>query len=334
VPPIRVPLELEPSFADVVRAVRDDARPFALTGKWADARAVVGSDPRRVVEGAAVLDALEETRGGDGDGIGGGWFGFLGYGLAAAIERLPPPPPRTVPLPVASLGFYDHVLVQDAGGEWWFEALEERALPRLHELRARLREPPRPYELTGMEPAPGALARHVAAVAECVERIAAGELFQANLCLRLEGRFRGSASDAFIDAATALEPAYGAFVQHHEGAVISLSPELFLRRDGATVTTSPIKGTIARDKGSEALLRSAKDAAEHVMIVDLARNDLGRIAECGTVTPHERRVEPHPGLWHLVTDVTARVRAHARDTDVIRAAFPPGSVTARRRSRR
>ena len=102
-PPIRVPLGLEPSLADAVRAVRGDARPFALVGEWAGARAIVGSEPRRVVEGPAVLEVITGT-GGDGDGIGGGWFGFLGYGLAGAIERLPPSPPRPVPLPVASLG--------------------------------------------------------------------------------------------------------------------------------------------------------------------------------------------------------------------------------------
>jgi para-aminobenzoate synthetase/4-amino-4-deoxychorismate lyase len=202
VPLIRVPLELEPSLADVVRAVRDDQRPFALVGKWADSTAIVGACPRRVVEGAAVLDVLAKGRGGDGSGVGGGWFGFLGYGLGAAIERLPAPPPRPVPLPVASLGFYDQVLRRDADGAWWFEALDEAALPRLEALRARLAEPraARPFALDGLDPAPGALGRHVAAVVDCVERIAAGELFQANLTLRLEGRLRGSAADAFLGA--------------------------------------------------------------------------------------------------------------------------------------
>ena len=212
-PPVRIPLELEPSLADVVRAVRDDARPFALVGDWAGSRAIVGSEPLRVVEGPAVLDVLGEHEwAGDGEGVGGGWFGYLGYGLASAIERLPPPPPRPVPLAVASLGFYDHVLRQDADGAWWFEALDERALPRLDELRGRFGAPRRPFHLAGLVPAPGALARHTAAVAACVERIAAGELFQANVTLRLEGRFRGSAADAFLAAAAELEPRHGAFL--------------------------------------------------------------------------------------------------------------------------
>jgi para-aminobenzoate synthetase / 4-amino-4-deoxychorismate lyase len=321
VPPIRVPLELDFTVADVLRAVRDDVRPFALVGEWADSRAIVGSNPVRVVEGSAALDVLDGT-GTSGEGVCGGWFGYLGYGLGAAIERLPPPPPRPVPLPVASLGFYDHVLRQDRAGMWWFEALDERALPRLERLRARA------FALDGLEPAPGALGRHVAAVADCVGRIAAGELFQANVTLRLEGRLRGSAADAFLAGATALEPRHGAFVDLGRGrALLSFSPELFLRRTGETVVTSPIKGTAPREAGAEALLASAKDAAEHVMIVDLSRNDLGRVARHGTVEPGAVRAEPHPGLWHLVTDVRARVREGTTDADLVRAAFPPGSVT-------
>jgi para-aminobenzoate synthetase / 4-amino-4-deoxychorismate lyase len=330
VPPIRVPLGLAPPLADAVRAVRDDARPFALVGEWAGATAIVGSEPRRVVEGAGVLDVLAETRGGDGEGIGGGWFGFLGYGLAGAIERLPPAPPRPVPLPLASLGFYDHVLIRDGDGAWWFEALDEAALPRLEQLRARLAAPPapRPFALDGMRPAPGALGRHVAAVAECVERIAAGELFQANVTLRLEGRFGGSAADAFAVAAATLEPRHGTFLDLGAGrAVLSFSPELFLRRSGDEVVTSPIKGTAPREAGAAALLASAKDAAEHVMIVDLSRNDLGRVADYGSVSAGAVRAEPHPGLWHLVSEIRARVREWVTNADMVRAAFPPGSVT-------
>jgi para-aminobenzoate synthetase / 4-amino-4-deoxychorismate lyase len=328
VEPVRIALDGPLTVADVLRAVRDDVRPFALVGRWAGSRAIVGSEPVRVVEGAAVLDVLDEAPAGGGDGVvGGGWFGYLGYGLGAAIERLPPPPPRPAPLPVASLGYYDHVLRQDADGAWWFEALTPEAVGRLDVLRARLGGAERAWRLGPLAPAPGATTRHLAAVAECVERIAAGDLFQANLTLRLEGRLEGSASDAFLAAARELDPPYGAFLGLPGAAVLSFSPERFLRRTGDHVITSPIKGTAPREAGSAALLGSAKDAAEHVMIVDLSRNDLGRVARYGSVAAAERRAEPHPGLWHLVTDVSARVREGTTDAAVVRAAFPPGSVT-------
>ncbi len=227
--------------------------------------------------------------------VGGGWFGWLGYGLGARIERLPPPPPRPVALPAAHLAFYDHVLRQDAEGSWWFESLTGDDAP-LERLRALLAAAPAPRA-----PAPAQFATRAAghrfAVRECVERIAAGEIFQANLCLRLEAEWEGDVAQLFAAAQPVLRPDYAAcFITPH-GSVASLSPELFLRRVGRSVTTAPIKGTAPDDP--EALRRSAKDRAEHVMIVDLMRNDLGRVAEYGTVVAAcargpgpGRRVEP------------------------------------------
>ena len=320
---IVLPLGVPATVADVLRAVRDDDRPFVLTGEWAGSRAIVGSEPRAVVEGAHVLEVLD---GGsrDGTSVGGGWFGYLGFGLGRSIELLPHAPPRPMPLPEASMAYYDHVFRQDAGGNWWFEALDEAALPRLDAVRAKLTATPRGYELGDLHT--HHTGRHLAAVADCVERIAAGELFQANLTLRLEGRFRGSAPDAYLAAAERLQPSHGAFIDLGDRAILSFSPEQFLRRHGERVTTSPIKGTTTDDT-PDGLARSAKDAAEHVMIVDLSRNDLGRVARYGTVEPGPRRAERHPGLWHLVTDVTATVPDETTDADIIRAAFPPGSVT-------
>ena len=116
----------------------------------------------------------------------------------------------------------------------------------------------------------------------------------------------------------------------------SLSPELFLRRAGSCVESKPIKGTARRDQADRdqaeaqraALERSAKNRAENVMIVDLVRNDLSRVCVPGSVTvPSLLGAEPHPGVWHLVSTVRGTLRSGATDGDLIRAAFPPGSVT-------
>jgi para-aminobenzoate synthetase / 4-amino-4-deoxychorismate lyase len=167
-------------------------------------------------------------------------------------------------------------------------------------------------------------------VADCRHRIEAGELYQANLCVRLESRYGGDPLDLFARAAPRARPRFGAFV----GGVVSLSPERFLRRDGRQVWTEPIKGTRPRTGSEEeravareALLGSTKDAAEHVMIVDLMRNDLGRVCEYGTVHALAPRVEGHAGVWHLVSTVTGRLRERVRDGELLRATFPPGSVT-------
>jgi para-aminobenzoate synthetase/4-amino-4-deoxychorismate lyase len=349
---LRVPLDGTAAPENVLRALASEPWPFALAGSWSGGGAIVGAAPLRVAaadeDPFALLDALPAVEAGEEDvteAVGGGWFGWLGYGLGARVERLAPPPPRPAPLPPFQLAYYDHVLRRDRDGRWWFEALatpqRETALAgRLADLRTRLAAaaelpppappPPGPFRLAG-----AGAAGHLAAVRDCRERIAAGEIFQANVCLRLEAAWDGDVAELFAAASARLRPAYGAAFPAPGGGVASCSPELFLRRRGAEVTSAPIKGTVARAEGSgeeaaarAALLGSAKDHAEHVMIVDLTRNDLGRVCAYGSIeaapTPE---AEPHPGVWHLVSRVRGRLRHGAGDGALVRAAFPPGSVT-------
>ena len=323
-----MPLESDLRPLEALRALRHDHRPFALIGSWAGGDAVIGSGPRRVAapdaDPFALLDELPrvECR----DGVGGGWFGYLGYALGGFAERLPPGPPRPSPLPPFDLAFYDHVLRLDTSGQWWFEALAEHH-PRLDRLRALMAEPPpaaRPYDLGDFEPRPGRHG-HADAVRWCRRYIEAGDLYQANLCLRLEAPFRGDALDLFAAAAEELEPERAAYFAGPWGAVASLSPELFLRRRGRTVLTAPIKGTHER---REPLAASDKDRAENVMIVDLMRNDLGRSCEYGSVAVRQlARPTRGPGVWHLVSEVAGALRPDVGDGDLVRGCFPPGSVT-------
>jgi para-aminobenzoate synthetase/4-amino-4-deoxychorismate lyase len=313
----------------VLLALRDEPWPFALTGRWAGGGAIVGCAPRALLgpgdDPFARLEDLPDPR---GDAVvGGGWFGWLGYGLGALVEDLPERPERPHPLPDAHLAFYDHVLRMDTEGRWFFESLADDDAP-LARLRALLAAAPR-----AVPPAPAAFsfrapggAAHMAAVADCVERIAAGEIFQANLCLRLEAEHDGSVAELFAAAMPRLRPAYAGCFVTPWGGIASLSPELFLRREGRVVTTGPIKGTAPRDPA--ALSRSEKDRAEHVMIVDLMRNDLGRVAEYGSVeAPVAPEAQPHSGVWHLVSEVRARLAPGNGDAALLRASFPPGSVT-------
>ncbi|MGH2856286.1 MAG: chorismate-binding protein, partial [Solirubrobacteraceae bacterium] len=181
-----------------------------------------------------------------------------------------------------------------------------------------------------------AASHHLDAVADCRRRIAAGEIFQANICLRLEADLdRGTAGCLLRTALARVAPPYAAAFDTPRGSIASLSPELFLRRRGRDVVTGPIKGTMPRPPDPSAaaaalarLTGSAKDAAEHVMIVDLMRSDLGRVCEYGSVrAPRRASAEAHPGLWHLVSYVRGRLREAAGDAELLRATFPPGSVT-------
>ena len=322
----RVSLDSTLRPAEAVLLLRGDARPFALVGDWAGGGALLGSEPVRVAaaddDPFGVLGPEPVAEGGDAV-VGGGWFGVLGYRLGALIERLPPGPPAPDETPAHRLAFHDHVIRFD-GERWWFEWLGDGAgHPRLGLWRERLAsapEPPRPFSAGPFSPRAPGVAGHLAAVADCVERIAAGELFQANLTLRLEGALAGDPLDAF---ATALPRAQARFAAYLDG-VLSLSPERFLRRRGRRVETEPIKGTSA---DPVALAESAKDAAEHVMIVDLMRNDLGRVCAYGSIAAGEPRLEPYADVWHTVTTVGGELRPGATDADLLRATFPPGSVT-------
>ena len=122
---------------------------------------------------------------------------------------------------------------------------------------------------------------------------------------------------------TRTSPARAAYVAGDWGAVASLSPELFLRRRGEAVTSSPIKGTLPRHADPSALRASVKDVAENIMIVDLVRNDLGRVAVTGSVTvPELLVVRPAPGVWHLVSTVSARVGRRRADGSRARRDVP------------
>lgn len=315
---MRIPLASDLSPEQALLALRGDERPFALVGEWAGVRAVLGSCPVRVSDDPFALDVpapAGEAR------VGGGWFGVWGYRLGALVERLPPSPPAPVETPACSLGFYDHVVVCDDDG-WWFEALGADDHPRLAVWRERLSTAPtaRPFSVSPLRPSPTGAAGHLLAVEDCVRRIAEGELFQANLTLRLEGTLAGDGLDLFAAALPAARPRFGALFD----GVVSLSPERFLRREGRRVSSDPIKGT-ADDPA--VLAASAKDAAEHVMIVDLMRNDLGRVCAYGSITVHPPRIEAHANVHHLVSTVSGELGDGATDADLLRATFPPGSVT-------
>ncbi len=290
--------------------LRGTERPFLLLGDWAGGGAILGANPTTCELCIQEMHNSQAT-------VGGGWFGWLAYGLGATIENLPPQPPRPHPGPEQDVAFYDHIWRMDADGAWWFESLKERE-PILPPGQAERR----PWHLDGMAPRAPGFDGHRWAVEDCVRRIAEGELFQANLTLRLEGNLEGDPLDAFADATEHHAPPYSAFFQTRNGSILSFSPELFLRRNGERAHSDPIKGTATNRADLES---SAKDHAEHVMIVDLVRNDLGRVARYGTVRANAPEIVEHPGLFHMVSRVEAVT--DAGDEDVVRAAFPPGSVT-------
>lgn len=177
---------------------------------------------------------------------------------------------------------------------------------------------------------------HKAAVEQIRERIAAGDLYQACLTHRLEADFSGDAFAYYCALRTTSPAPFGAFLALPEGAVACSSPERFLRcEESGWLETRPIKGTRRRladpllDRAAAVALRaSEKDRAENLMIVDLARNDLGRVSELGSVhVPELFAVESYASVHQLVSTVRGRLAAGRDALDAVRAAFPPGSMT-------
>ena len=165
--------------------------------------------------------------------------------------------------------------------------------------------------------------------------IALGDVYQVNITDRFDGGYVGSPLDVYQSLVAAQSGAFGAYVEMGDRIVASASPELFFRWDGDVVTCRPMKGTAARrprpddDRAAAEVLRaSAKERAENVMIVDLLRNDLGRLATVGSVAvPSLFDIERYETVWQMTSTITAEMPEHVGLLDVFEALFPCGSVT-------
>ena len=162
--------------------------------------------------------------------------------------------------------------------------------------------------------------------------IAEGKTYQVNYTIRLQADFTGSAWDFFLHMAQS-QSNFAAYIDVDRHIICSASPELFFQLDGNTITCRPMKGTAKRGRTtiedhqlSDWLKNSEKNRAENVMIVDMIRNDLGKIAEMGSVhVPHLFEIERYPTLWQMTSTVTAKTRASL--TEILTALFPCGSIT-------
>jgi len=264
----------------------------------------------------------------------GGAVGYFSYDLRHRVEALPRRCRYDVPVPEFILAFYDGGLVFDHGRgvtEWVGRRGTEPELPVPAEDERAL--PVVPVRLESNF----ARGDYLAAVERAQEYIAAGDIFQVNLSQRFSGDCPSDGLAVYSRLRQANPAPFAAFLRYSELEIISSSPERFLLVEGDAVSTRPIKGTRPRREGDEAFNRrmvrelraSAKDHAELTMIVDLERNDLGRVCSYGTVKVAEHAViETYPTVFHLVSTVTGRLHREAHDEfSLIRATFPGGSIT-------
>ncbi len=257
-----------------------------------------------------------------------GWIGWISYDMGEVIE-----PTASAALPESRR--WPLAVFQRCDGAWCYDKLRGRwwatgaCVGRVPSVDARGHERPN----VAMEAAPQAEGEYRASVARVIEYIRAGDAYQVNLARRMDGVCDGGLLRLFVDLVRGAEPWYGAYICDARGverrAVLSASPELFLRVDAASraIVARPMKGTRPAAFADE-LRASEKDRAELAMIVDLMRNDLGRVCELGSVAVDKpREIESHGSLSQAVATVCGRLSLGRSLGGVVAACFPPGSVT-------
>jgi para-aminobenzoate synthetase component 1 len=283
----------------------------------------------------------------------GGVVGYLSYDLCHFIEKLPHKAIDDLDLPECYLGFYDAIaafdhrenktyIVSTGFPELEAEKRRRRAETRLSELRNTilLSPPPQSAAKSSLKKGMALQANfshegYLAAVIRAREYIGAGDIFQVNLSQRFEAELDIRPYELYKRLRRINPAPFASYLNFAGVNIVGASPERFLKVRGDLVETRPIKGTRPRGKTPEedraqaaALLSSKKDRAENIMIVDLERNDLGRVCRYGTVRVTELAIlETFPTVFHLTSTVVGRLREMQNRIDLLKASFPGGSIT-------
>ncbi|MFP2680588.1 aminodeoxychorismate synthase component 1 [Enterobacter ludwigii] len=291
-------------------------------------------DPLSLLQQA--LDALDLTVPQNPDlPFQGGALGLFGYDLGRRFETLPETAQDDIPLPDMAVGLYDWAIIVDHHKQAVSLLSHQDVSARLAWLEAQVPVATADFHLTSAWRA-NMTAREYAAKFEQVQGyLQSGDCYQVNLAQRFQATCEGDEWQAFTRLNASNRAPFSAFLRLEQGAILSLSPERFIHLADGTIQTRPIKGTLPRladpvadRQQAEKLAASLKDRAENLMIVDLMRNDIGRVAVPGSVrVPELFVVEPFPAVHHLVSTITAQLPASRTACDLLRAAFPGGSIT-------
>jgi para-aminobenzoate synthetase component I len=280
----------------------------------------------------------------DGPPFLGGLIGHLGYDLAPRLERLPRRVSPDSRIPALRFGLYDTFVLVDhhlGTSELWVVDLLEDGPSKLRERwdqwRSDLDEPPARRLSSSLSPPEAERTRddHLRDVRRALDYIEAGDIYQANLSHRFVARGWVDPLGLYLKLKGISPAPFASFLTWDDLAIVGASPELFYRTIGDRIVTRPIKGTRPRSPDlvedarlASELTSSAKDRAELTMIVDLERNDLGRVCRFGTVRVTDPwAVESFEQVHHLVATIEGRLKPGVGPVDVIRAVFPGGSIT-------
>ncbi|MFM5324655.1 aminodeoxychorismate synthase component I [Aeromonas veronii] len=268
----------------------------------------------------------------------GGALGLFGYDLGRRFERLPVQAAADIAVPDMAVGIYDWALLRNlATGDWQLVHWGNEAglAKRLAWLEQQQAKPAPTFALQGSWQSNMSRAEYGEKFARIQEYLAAGDCYQINLTQRFSAPYQGDEWQAYCLLATANKAPFSAFIRLPESALLSLSPERFLLLDGRHIETKPIKGTRPRHPDpaidrqvAQELAQADKDRSENLMIVDLLRNDIGRVSRPGSVSvPHLFAVESFPAVHHLVSTIHGELDNRWQGVDLLRACFPGGSIT-------
>jgi para-aminobenzoate synthetase component 1 len=265
----------------------------------------------------------------------GGAVGLWGYDLGRRFENLPQRALNDISVPDMAVGIYDWALIVDHHRQVVTLLCYGDVNARLAWLQQQQAPTVAPFALTSRWQSNMSRQQYGEKFRQVQAYLQSGDCYQVNLAQRFQASYQGDEWQAFVRLNRANRAPFSAFLRFDDSAIMSLSPERFIQLEQGHIQTRPIKGTLPRleDPIADAeqarrLAHSPKDRAENLMIVDLMRNDIGRVAVPGSVrVPELFVVEPFPAVHHLVSTITATLPAALHATDLLRAAFPGGSIT-------
>ncbi|PCK31791.1 aminodeoxychorismate synthase component I [Pseudoalteromonas piscicida] len=266
----------------------------------------------------------------------GGWLGYFGYDLGRYIETMPSIAAQDITLPDAHVGLYPDALIYDKKVDTWFYVSQPK-VDRCADYLNLIKQAPKfeTFALTSKWQSNMSQPQYEEKFNQIQSYLLSGDCYQINLAQRFSATYTGSPWQAYKKLRNNNSAPFSAFCHLGESAVVSVSPERFIQVKDGIVETKPIKGTLPRLidakadlEQAETLRNSSKDRAENVMIVDLLRNDLGKVAKSGSVTvPSLFDIESFPAVHHLVSTVTSQLAEGHCAVDQLEAAFPGGSIT-------
>lgn len=278
----------------------------------------------------------------------GGWIGYISY-EAGVPRHLVNARETKLKVPLLRFGLYDHALVFDHRDKrWWATAIEWNGRyssatsisARLETLRSRIENAGR-LKLPELADPERSVAKEATTRAQYDARVArirnyieAGDIYQANLAQRFMIEFEATPFELYRRVRANNPASYAAYIRWDDNAIVSASPELFLNLRGDSVVTRPIKGTRPRSgvesidaRARRDLEMSPKDRSELNMIIDLLRNDLGRVCEYGSIHVKQTgEIETHPTVFHRVATIEGRLAPGKNWSHLLEAAFPGGSI--------